>query len=163
MTFPPSDDPNRIFDTTPYLKLVIDKEGRWYQNDAEIIHPEIYVFFNQALEKTSDGGYQIRVGREICRVEVEDAPFVIRSVLETDDGQLLLVLNDSTMEPFKPECFWIGGRNIPYTEVKKGAFHARFLRPAYYQLAKYIVNDEEGMEFYFAIGGRKIPVKMLGD
>src|SRR4030042_4546514 len=65
------DDPTRngqqnMRNVTPYLKLVIDKDGRWFQNGAEIINPEIYKYFNELLEKTSDGGYQIRSGHEFC-------------------------------------------------------------------------------------------------
>src|SRR4030042_6401885 len=89
------DDPTRngqqnMRDVTPYLKLVIDKDGRWFQNGAEIINPEIYRYFCQSLEKTDDGRYRIRCDREICRVEVEDAPFVVVRVLP-DDPQVLEV------------------------------------------------------------------------
>jgi hypothetical protein len=154
-----NNDPGEVFDASPSLKLVIDKEGRWFQNGAEITHPEIYRFFNQLLEKSPDGGYLVRMGREICRVEVEDAPFVVKRLIENNQAQLLLELNDDTQEPFDPKAFWIGEHNIPYCRVKNGTFHARFSRPAYYQLARYIITDENEKEFFLFLNGERVPVK----
>ena len=152
-----------IFDASPYLKLVIDKEGKWFQNDMEIIHPEVYRQFCSMLEKTSDGGYQVRLGREICRVQVEDAPFVVQRVIETDEGGISILLNDGTVEPFLPESFWIGAHNVPYCKVKQGVFHARFARPAYYQLAAHIIADDETNEFILVLGAKRIRVQRLSE
>ena len=148
-----------IFDATPYLRIVIDKEGRWFQNDAEIIHPEIYRFFNSLLEKTDDGGYRIRLGQEMCSVEVEDAPFVVERLVGDEGEKILIELNDKTREPFDPDQFWIGPENVPYTKVKEGVFHARFSRVAYHQLARYIVDDGEEKHFYLLIEGERIPIR----
>lgn len=159
---PPSenDETDRFFDVTPYLKLFIDKDGRWFQNGAEIIHPEIYLYFNSVLEKSPAGEYRIRCAREICRVEVEDAPFVVHRVVEHDQGRIRLELNDRTVESFQPERFWIGKNNVPYVEVKGGAFHARFSRPAYYQLARHIHSDETETAFYFEMDGKRTRIRI---
>ncbi len=145
-------------DVTPYLKLVIDKDGRWFQNGAEIIHPEIYKYFNELLEKTSDGGYRIRRGHEYCSVEVEDAPFVVQTVDQIGKGKVCIHLNDGSAEPLKPEWFWIGRDNVPYCRVKNGSFHARFSRPAYYALARHIVADEDERNFFLHIDGQRTPI-----
>jgi len=146
-----------LFDASPYLRLVIDKEGHWFQNGAEIIHREVYLTFCQALEKTAEGGYRIRIGQEICRVEVEDTPFVVRRILDGECGRLFMVLNDETVEAFRPDQFWIGDGNVPYAEVKERRFHARFLRPAYYELAKHItIDDDENA--YFIVDGEQVPM-----
>lgn len=149
---------DEVFDVTPYLKLFFDKEGRWFQNGAEIVHPQVYLLFSRSLERTHDGGYQVRVGQEICRVEVEDAPFVVKRVTELDQGRVRMELNDGTEEIFEPERFWIGEENVPYTRVKEGRFRARFSRPAYYQLARHIVSDADEEQFYFMQNGKRIPV-----
>jgi hypothetical protein len=153
----------QFFDVTPYLRLVIDKDGRWFQNGAEIIHPEIYRYFCRSLEKTPEGGFQIRCDREVCRVEVEDAPFVVVRVRGDDRIGLSVELNDGTREPFLPEHFWISAGSVPYIEVKGGAFHARFSRPAYYQLAEYIVTDAEEQTFSFLLDGKRTPIRVLGE
>ncbi len=159
MTQPPDKTSDKIFDATPYLRLFIDKEGRWFQNGVEIIHPLIFKQFNLMLEKTADSQYLVRLGREICQVEVEDAPFVVQRVTEQSNGDLSLELNDGTVEPFSPDRFWIGDENIPYTDVKEGAFHARFSRAAYYQVARYIAWDEVDQQFYVTIGDGRVPVR----
>lgn len=148
-----------VFDATPYLKLVIDKEGRWFQNGAEIIHQEIYRQFCAMLEHSPDGGYQVRMGREICRVEVEDAPFVVQRVMEEDTHGVSILLNDGTTESFDPERFWIGADNVPYCTVKDGVFHARFSRPAYYQMAQHIRPGEKDDDFFLVLGDKRIRVK----
>jgi hypothetical protein len=148
----------QVFDASPYLKLFIDKDGRWFQNGAEIIHPEIYKQFNQMLERLSHGEYRVRMGNEICRVEVEDAPFVIMRVSQDDRGRILMELNDGGSETLDPEHLWISQDNVPYCRVKGDSFHARFSRPAYYQLAKFIVTDDE-KDFFLLIEGRRTKIK----
>ena len=159
MTETSDKDTEALFDATPFLRLVIDKDGRWFQNGAEIIHQAIYREFCGLLEKTPDGGYRIRLGREVCSVEVEDAPFVVLQVTEDREGRVCIRLNDGTVEPFVADNFWIGKENVPYTHIKEGKFHARFSRPAYYQLAQYIVSDESEKEFFLHLDGKHIPIR----
>jgi uncharacterized protein len=149
-----------IFDASPYLRLFIDKDGRWFQNGAEIIHPHVYAYFNSVLERTDDGEYRVRIGREQCRVEVEDAPFVVTAVLSHNEDGVFIRLNDGTEEPFDPRHFWVGAANVPYCEVKQGRFFARFSRPAYYRIAEHIVN--EGDRFYFTLGGERVLIRSVG-
>jgi len=153
-----NNDSRDVFDATPNLKLVIDKDGRWFQNGAEIIHPQVYCQFCAMLEHSPDGGYQVRMGREICRVEVEDAPFVVQRVEDPDDNGISILLNDGTTERFDPEQFWIGAHNVPYCTVKQGRFHARFSRPAYYQIAQYIEQGEKENELFLVVGIRRIRI-----
>jgi uncharacterized protein len=155
-------DEMEVFDATPYLKLIVDKDGRWFQNGAEIIHPAVRRHFMGLLERTADGGYRIRSGREVCRVEVEDAPFVVTAMTGDAKEGLNLVLNDDTSESFDPEQCWIGAQNVPYVSVKAGAFHARFSRPAYYQLTDHIESDDDET-FFFVIRGARTRVKGAGE
>ncbi|MCA1959576.1 MAG: DUF1285 domain-containing protein [Desulfomonile sp.] len=152
-----TDGQEQTFDVTPYLRLVIDKEGHWFQNGAEIIHREVYLAFCRALEKTAEGEYRIRIGQEVCRVEVEDAPFVVRSILDDENGRLYMLLNDETIEAFHPDKFWIGPDNIPYAKVKECRFHARLSRPAYYELAKHLTVDDDDNAFFVA-NGLQVPI-----
>ncbi|MGC8660458.1 MAG: hypothetical protein ACP5U1_15440 [Desulfomonilaceae bacterium] len=142
------------FDVTPHLTLFIDKDGRWYQNGAEIIHPGVRKQFSDALENKVEGGYRIRLGREVCDVLVEDTPFVILRVYENKNETLDLLLNDGSREIFEPSAFWINESNIPYTMVKNGKFSARFSRPAYYEIAKRVVFDENTQSFSIVLNGK---------
>ena len=150
-----------VFDATPFLRLVIDKDGRWFQNGAEIIHPHIYRQFCAMLEHAPDGGYQVRMGKEICRVEVEDAPFVVQRVEDMDGNEVSILLNDGTTEKLDPEGFWIGAHNAPYCTVKQGGFHARFSRPAYYQIAQHIEQGEKDDEFFLVLGATRVRIRRL--
>lgn len=151
------------FDVTPYLDLFIDNEGKWYQNGLEIIHPGVKKQFSDALEKTPGGGYRIRIGREICDVLVEDTPFVIIGISEGGDGEVGLRLNDGSDEMFQPATFWISDSNIPYSMVKNGRFPARFSRPAYYEIAKLIVFDENTQSFSIVLNGKSWPIRTQSD
>ncbi len=150
-----------VFDSTPYLKLMIDKDGRWFQNGNEIIHPEIYKYFCSLLEKDSDGNYRIRMGREVCAVRVEDAPFVVVSI-STYPDKLNIHLNDESIEELDPSNLWIGSKDVPYLKIKNGAFHARFSRAAYYQLAEHIKSHDD-TEFFLEINGAQYPIRRIDD
>jgi hypothetical protein len=148
-------DEKQVFDSTKYLKLQIDKDGKWFQNGAEMTHPGIRLQFFEALTKTNDGSYFVRIGREVCSVLVEDAPFVVTMLDRRSDGKLFIRLSDETQEELKPDGLWIGNDNVPYALVKGGAFHARFSRAAYYQMSRWITLDEEQGQFYLDCGDRK--------
>jgi uncharacterized protein len=70
---------------------------------------------------------------------------------------LWIELNDGAREKFDSSLFWIDEDNVPYTYVKESKFHARFLRPAYYQLASYITSDN-GVDFFVKIGDKSYPI-----
>ncbi len=153
-----TEDPT-FFDVTPYLRLFIDKDGKWYQNGVEIIHPGVLRQFMEALETDSDNHYRIKIGKEVCSVEVEDTPFVVTGVSEDKDGNLLLLLNDGTLEIFNPETFRINDSNIPYSVVRNGKFPARFSRPAYYQFADRLDFDDREQTYFMSLNGKKVIIK----
>ena len=161
MTTPIIKDDERVFDSSMYLKLEIDKDGDWIQNGVPMTHPGIRHQFFKALSKTDDGRYFVKIGREICSVLVSDAPFVVTTLDHHADGSIWIKLSDETTEELKPDCVWIGSDNVPYSTIKDGNFHARFSRAAYYQLARHIVVDEKDGKFYLDTGGQKqeIPVR----
>ncbi len=146
------------FDVTPHLKLVVDKDGRWFQNEVEIIHPRILRQFLEALEKKPEGGYRIRIGKEVCSVEVEDTPFIVSRILETDEN-IRLELNDGSHEILDPETLWINEENVPYVSVKNGEFSARLSRPAYYELARTLDFDEIHKTFVLKLHGKTWPIR----
>jgi len=114
----------------------------------------------EALEISPVGGYRIRLDREVCQVEVEDAPYVVVGIVDNVDGNLSLQLKDGASEVFDPETFWINDHNIPYSMVRNGEFPARFSRPAYYELAQRIVFDEETQSFSLVLNGKSWPVRL---
>lgn len=140
--------------------LWIDKEGRWFSRGEEITHRRTYLLFCRSLTLDEAGHPTLRIGREECRVEVEDAPFVVRSVDFIYDGEkqlkfLDLILNDETREPLNPETLRVGPENVLYCRVREGKFAARFSRGAYQLLFPLIRDDEEGKRFFLVVGGEE--------
>ena len=140
--------------------LRIDKEGRWFFDDEEIIHRKTYLLFSRSLARDESGRTILRIGREQCPVEVEDAPFVVRTLefILTDGGELKSVwlhLNDETREPLDQETLRIGPENVPYCRVHGGRFEARFSSNAYQILIPAIQSDEAGSRFFLVLGGKE--------
>ena len=128
-------------------RISIDKDGTWFYNDLPIINRNISLFFMHHLEPASGGGYLLRIGEETCPVIVEDVPFVVLDVWkETSAGceAFFIRLNDETCERLDMGTLKIRHDNVPVCMVKEARFPARFSRPAYYRLAEYVVEHEDG-------------------
>jgi hypothetical protein len=150
-------------DDLPPCLIFIDREGRWFHKGAEMIRRNIIHLFYQNMELDSKGRYVITWNNQRCYVEVEDTAFVVRSVgfqagIQACDARFGLYLSDDTIEELLPETLYVGQDNVLYCRVKNLAFPARFSRAAYYQLAKYI--EEENGAFYLPLNGEKYQVMM---
>jgi uncharacterized protein len=140
--------------------LWIDKEGRWFFQGEEITHRKTYLLYCRNLTLDETGRPLLRIGHEECRVEVEDVPFVVKSVdfiaaAEKKLKSIDLLLNDETREILNPETLRVGRENILYCQVQGGKFSARFSRNAYQLLFPYIENDEKGQRFFLTLDGRE--------
>jgi uncharacterized protein len=140
--------------------LWIDKEGRWFFQGEEITHRKTYLLFCRNLTLDETGHLLLRVGKEECRVEAEDAPFIVKSVdfvsgREGSIQSLDLLLNDETREPLNPETLRVGAQNVLYCQVRKGMFSARFSRGAYQLLFPCIQHDEKRNYFFLVLGGEE--------
>ena len=149
----------------PPCFISIDKEGRWFHKGAEMINREIVRHFYENLTIDSLGRYVIHWGNERCLLEVEDTPFVVRRVVFREEGggrnaRFILFLSDDTQETLAPDTLYVGRDDVLYCRVKQGRFPGRFQRPAYYQLAEYI-GEEDG-EFFLPLKERKYPIRREG-
>jgi len=102
----------------------------------------------------------LRVGREECPVEAEDAPFVVTTIEFVPAGPgkeeiLWITLNDETREKLNPETLRIAPDHVPYCQVRKGLFEARFSRNAYQIMAPHIQLDEKENRFFLPLNGKK--------
>ena len=151
-------------DVPPCL-IYIDREGRWFHRGAEMVHREFIRLFYKHMERDASGRCIISWSGDRCYVEVEDTPFVIRQVhYEEGIGEggcrFILHLNDDTREVLRPETLSVGAENVLYTMVRKGVFPARFLRPAYYQLAKYVEAEDD--TYVLPLNGKKYAIRTTG-
>jgi hypothetical protein len=143
--------------------LRIDKDGRWFFQGEEITHRKTFLLYARSLTRDEAGRIILRVGREQCPVEVEDAPFVVTTVEFIPfgpDGQeaIWLTLNDETREKLDPATLRIGPGNIPYCKVREGMFEARFSRNAYQLLVPHIQHDEKENRFFLSLNKTKYPL-----
>ncbi len=138
----------------------IDKEGRWFFQEEEITHRRTYLLYCRSLTRDESGRIILRIGREQCPVEVEDAPFVVTTIESTPSGPgnleaIWLTLNAETREMLDPKTLRIGEENIPYCKVRSGMFEARFSRNAYQLLVPHIQLEEKENRFFLSLNGEK--------
>jgi len=157
---------------TPYT-ITIDRDGLWYYNGRQIIHPTVLRLFNDGLSRSDDGTYVIEVEGDRAPVEVEDAPIVVKSVMpvtDSDDGLLgfILALSDDTKEAMNPETLSINEKNVPYCMVKREGINAprglpaRFTSKAYYALAEYIEHDEDEDAYFIETVRKRFTIPYQG-
>jgi hypothetical protein len=144
----------------PFCQIRIDKEGVWYYKGSEMFRKEIVNLFYQNLRRDESGTYLIELENDCCYLEVEDTAFVVRSVrraLSEKDGSTVffLHLSDDTVDLLDPATLRVGRDNVLYCTVKESRFDARFLRPAYYQLAVDFEYDEKQDRYFMPFNGER--------
>jgi len=143
-------------DITPWCRIRIDYEGRWFYEGQEIINPGVLRTFYEALESCDDGRYRIVLGHEICYVEVEDTPFVVMTLRGDNTQGFTLILNGGQTYTLDPSTLTIGRDNIIYTQLP-GGMPVRLSRPAYYLLAMAMEESPDG-EIFLRVGQHIYPI-----
>lgn len=143
----------------PTRKIHFGKDGWWYANDERIQNPRINTLFSRCLQKTADGRYEIVLGRDRAAVDIEDTPYVVTRVSGDPQQGFTLRLNDDSQEGLSPDTLSVGAGNVLYCRVKRRAHAARFLRPAYYQLARYVQEDTTGAGFVLPMGATAYAIR----
>ncbi len=144
--------------------LRFDKEGKWYHQGVEITHERTLRLFSRSLRKDSQGRYLIAIGKEWSYVEVEDAPFLVRSLdyhppTETKEAYFSILLNDGNTETLDLNTLRVGRDNVLYCRVKKGEYRARFCRASYYEFTRYIEFDSSSGGYFIPLNGKRYYLK----
>ena len=132
-------------------KISFRHDGRWYSDDEPINNARIAKLFSRCLSQTDDGRWMLRMADERAFVEIEDTPWVVTRVDGDAQRGFTLTLNDDSEEPLDPSTLRVGAGHVLYAQVKDGRHAARFLRPAYYQLAGAI--EQRGDRMLLTSGG----------
>lgn len=132
------------------------RDGRWYADGQPIINPRIADLFSRHVQRDEKGGYRLRIADEQAAIEVEDTPYVVIAAGERD-GAVWVELNDRSREALDASSLSVGADDVLYCRVKDGREPARFLRPAYYQIAHLIEAAADG-GFVVRSGGRAHPI-----
>ena len=147
--------------------IVIDREGEWYYGGSLMHRKDIVAHLCQHMRRDEcSGSYIVQIGRQRCYLEVEDTPLVVTRVLHEKEkgGQerlLVWVKYVEVTEPLDPASLWVGEENVLYCKVREDKIPARFLRPAYYQLAEFIYEDRDMGLFYLLLGNKRYCIKGL--
>jgi hypothetical protein len=102
------------------------------------------------------------MGDQRCYLEVEDTPLVVTAVFHKENAgehgkeEILLSLKHlEGTQSLNPASLWVGDDNVLYCKVMEERIPARFLRPAYYQLAEFIHEDKKHKHFYLLLRGKR--------
>lgn len=144
-------------------KICFGKDGWWYANDERIANRRINVLFSQHLHQNAEGKFEIAIGWDRVVVEIEDTPYVVTHVSGTPEQGFVVRLNDESEEPLNPATLSVGRDAVLYCRVKHGQHPARFLRPAYYQLATYIQEEPTTGSFFLPLGDTRYPIAPRGE
>lgn len=147
----------------PPCEIFVDEEGQWFHKGNKIIREDILEFFYENLSRTPEGEFLIECKGTRCRLEAADTPFVIsrvdRGKSEKGEDEILLTFRHlQNAEPLAIETLQVGKENVMYVQIRNGRFPARFSRPAYYQLAEWILEDPQDGTFYLELNERKYPI-----
>jgi hypothetical protein len=137
-------------------RITFGRDGRWYSDGEPIMNQRIADLFSRHICRHPEGGYQIVLGEEHARVEVEDTPYVVVSVAGDPDSGFTIRLNDGTEESLAAASLRAACDDVLYCGVKGGGERARFLRAAYYQLAPFLF--EAHGRFALRVGGQDHPI-----
>ena len=133
------------------------RDGEWYSDGERIANRRIAALFSRSLRRRPEGGFMLQVGDESASVEVENTPFVIRAIDGNPEEGFVAVLNDESVETLDLQTLRVDDDNAFVCNVKGGEFEARLLRPAHYQLARWI-RPAAGDRFLIRCDGREYPI-----
>jgi hypothetical protein len=139
-------------------------DGRWYADEEAIENARIALLFSRNLRPDGKGGWVIDLGIDRQAVTVTDTPLVVVSVAGDPGTGFRVRTNDGVEDELSCASLRVGRGDVLYCEVDRGArgvMRARFLRPAYYELARWISDD--GGRAVLRCRGRAFPLARAAD
>jgi hypothetical protein len=141
--------------------LYVDEEGDWFYRGNKIVRDDIVELFLDNLQIDENGNFSVEWNQSKCALTAADTPFVVSRVdrveSQADRGEqiLLRLRHFSREEVLNAATLHVGRGNVLYCRVRNGRFPARFSRPAYYQVAEWVREDEKSGRFYVDLGGNR--------
>ena len=159
---PPAADPEAaLLARLRETGLRLDREGRWWHEGQPVEHPRLAAALHRWLDRDDEGRYVLKLeGGRRAYVEVEDAPYVVRTLELDGPGRavrIYLRLSDGSEEELDYASLRVGADNALYCGGVKGRFEARFSRQAYYLLGELIEETEGG--FALRAAGELWPIR----
>ena len=151
------------------IDMLIDSHARWHFKGSPINRIELVKLFSTVLNRDEDGDYWLITPVEMCKIKVEDAPFLAVELVCKGQGtdqeihfrtniDHLVTLDDR--HPLHIEIDKETSEPRPYVVLDNG-LEAKLARPVFYELVDLGKNEDiDGQEIYgvwskgdfFAIG-----------
>jgi len=144
----------------------IDKDGVWSYRGNEMLRKDIVQLLYRHLKRDHDGRYLIEMGEDREYLDVEDTPYVIKSIsLTADMGKDVISLHmpDETVDELDPSTLRVGADNALYGIMSGMAVEARFSRSSYYQLAEHIEQEDGKEQFYIFLNSQRYYIRRNED
>lgn len=108
----------------------LDGDGRFWHEGEVITHHGLVAALWRWLDRNPDGRYVLRLDeRRFVYLDVDDAPYVVRSLRWEGDRPIAL-LSDGSEEAIDPAAVELRN-DKPYVRVKAGRFDARLTPSAW--------------------------------
>lgn len=142
----------------------VDKEGVWHYHGAAMFRKDIWQELYRHLKQEESGRYLVELGKERAYIEVEDTPYVIKSVLLAcaegkGEDVVYLDMPDDSREVLDPSSLHVGEGNALYGVLDGRGITARFSRAAYYQIAKHIEHDARQDSYFLSLNNHHYYIK----
>jgi hypothetical protein len=119
----------------------LDADGRFWHDGAEVTHAGLRAALYRWLDRNPDGRYVLRLDEHrFVYLDVEDAPFVIRS-LRWEGDRARVRLADDSEEELDYASVRVAASGVAYARVK-GRFEGRFARAAWGGLQEHLVERD---------------------
>ena len=128
-------------------KISFRSDGRWYADEEVIANARIALLFSRSIRGDGGGGWIVDVGVDRQPVTVEDTPLVVTGVSGDPARGFVVKANDDVESELDCASLAVGEDNVLYCTLERGErgrFEARFLRAAYYELARSIDDQSDG-------------------
>ncbi len=140
-------------------RIKVDRGGRIFWGDLEVTHPNIKRYLLSLMDRDGEGVW-VKSNQQKVGVDLEGTPFYVEALREEEQGGkqvLRAILNDGTEEVLDLSTLKVAPDNKVYCKIKEGKFEALFSLSAYWQLTRYLVEDEGG--YYLQLDSTKHPLK----
>jgi hypothetical protein len=139
----------------------LDADGKFWHDGQRVDHPSLEKALHGWIARhPDDGRFILTNGYDWTYFQVDDAPYVVRSLRCLPDA-VVLGLSDETEEPLAPATLRVGRGDALYAKVKGGKFEARFSRHAQTALAPILEEASDG-SVSLRIGAREYAVGARG-
>lgn len=133
--------------------IILNREGIWIADGTEITHEPTRKLFARSLKK-DEQGYFLHIGRETKRIQVQDTAYFVQRISGNPDQGVEVGLSDETQEKLDPSSLSYRPGRLT-CRIKEGSEEAKFLRNPYFDLLRFLQEDEESYFLDFGVGKGK--------